>query len=736
MDTFKKNYNSLKVFILIVLSLFCLISFKSYTLSENTVPQVSKNGLKVGDYVEFGRYHGKPILWRVIALEDGKPLLYSDRILALKSFDAKGSSPRADQDSNRYREGSNFWEASTLRTWLNSERSSQVFVGYPYAIPNVQNVWDGINAYSDEPGFLSNFTAEERANLLERSHKVLLDNLDAIEGVKIGGDQSHIFDRNFNTALSNYDQANFHIVTDRVFLLSVKEFIEYVSRDEDIYRAFPTDEAVYRSNYQDDGLNTQNNWNYWLRTPSPRFGHQVRTISNWFVTENQAYFGINGVRPAILISSEIEIGFGEGTNERPYRFFREGINLFDEFKDGVNETYKILSEETEAIIARGQSVVREFRINDSLIDEALWAGYSLTVEDDLAQIKIPQGTIKNEMILKEGEEISIQFQRLEKRKEEEIFSFISNQLGDVVKVGNLIDFSMLKTDKEGNKENIQEFSQPLEITLKNIRGFNDISRTSVYNVIFKFDDIGNLTDMEYFYVGGEIQGTDINFQTDHFSFYIVMERKASFPDVLPDHWSRRAVETLSSRGIIKGYPTGGFLPNNSVNRVDFSIMLNNSIGRSPVKYWVAFKDIKPNDYFAGHVLSLNKYGITDVRSDVLPSMKESVILPSFGVYNEDQMTYRNITREETAIFIVQGYNYLKTFRSDLPNLEPKELSFKDKNEISSEIAKDYISIANQLGIMKGYPDGTFGPKRTLTRAEAAQSIMLFMSKFNSGINVF
>ena len=53
-----------------------------------------------------------PILWRVIDFdEDGDPLLYSERILTLKAFDAGGDyHPDDGSDWNRYTLGSNYWE--------------------------------------------------------------------------------------------------------------------------------------------------------------------------------------------------------------------------------------------------------------------------------------------------------------------------------------------------------------------------------------------------------------------------------------------------------------------------------------------------------------------------------------------------------------------------------------------------------------------------------------------------
>ena len=50
-----------------------------------------------------------------------------------------------------------------------------------------------------------------------------------------------------------------------------------------------------------------------------------------------------------------------------------------------------------------------------------------------------------------------------------------------------------------------------------------------------------------------------------------------------------------------------------------------------------------------------------------------------------------------------------------------DLAFSDNAEIQ-EWVKGYVKLATQYGVMNGYPDGSFGPKRTATRAEAVVTV--------------
>ena len=45
----------------------------------------------------------------------------------------------------------------------------------------------------------------------------------------------------------------------------------------------------------------------------------------------------------------------------------------------------------------------------------------------------------------------------------------------------------------------------------------------------------------------------------------------------------------------------------------------------------------------------------------------------------------------------------------------------------------YVKEATDLGILKGYPDGSFGPKKTATRAEAVVIVSRVISEMTKGL---
>ena len=112
--------------------------------------------LQANDYVLFGSYQGEPILWQVLRIQEGKPLLWSSRILCFKAFDAAGEDAALHRGADFAAQGSNRWADSSLRQWLNCVEQE---VPWSHCPPAAQNVLDGLNPYADEPGFLAGFTA-------------------------------------------------------------------------------------------------------------------------------------------------------------------------------------------------------------------------------------------------------------------------------------------------------------------------------------------------------------------------------------------------------------------------------------------------------------------------------------------------------------------------------------------------------------------------------------------------
>ena len=128
--------------------------------------QAAAPTVDIGQYIQFGKYNDAPILWRVIHKDPttGDPVLFADRILTMKAFDAGGSYHSAN--SLREMGGSNYYPDSNIRQWLNSNsaNSGATTIDWIQNDPSAANFASGSNPYNTEKGFLEdgNFTSTER----------------------------------------------------------------------------------------------------------------------------------------------------------------------------------------------------------------------------------------------------------------------------------------------------------------------------------------------------------------------------------------------------------------------------------------------------------------------------------------------------------------------------------------------------------------------------------------------
>lgn len=297
-------------------------------------PTQASTTINIGDYVQMGKYYNEPILWRCVDIDENGPLMLADRILTIKLFDAAGDHKYLDgtaqADTNGYRTiyGSNLWETSNIRSWLNSTATAGNVTWLDGCPPTDDKVWNGYNDYATEKGFLAegNFSISEQNAIKSVTQKSLLNDVDVAK-LKVGGIPSHTYDSSISTVVQNYDTAYYQNVTDKMFLLDVKQ-LNKVYQNSNIlgtnyYIGKPTQKAVDNSDYKDsNNLSTDKLWWNWIRTPySDSSGpNRVRFIDyDVDVSHLSAYHNFLGARPAFYINlSSVLFKSGNGSVGTPY----------------------------------------------------------------------------------------------------------------------------------------------------------------------------------------------------------------------------------------------------------------------------------------------------------------------------------------------------------------------------------------------------------------------------------
>lgn len=238
-------------------------------------------------------YYGSPIIWQVADKNhSGYPAnsvtLIAANILKIAAFDAKES---GNSDSNRRSYGNNRYALSNIRQWLNKSGSPWYVAQHSAdAAPSSGNV--SYNPYDGQSGFLTDFSAQMKAALLDTTLTVAKATVDG------GGSES---------------------VVDKVFLLSKQEVglgsensiaegsrLALFSSDNSSRLCKPTANAVSNSTYNNSSLSASQNWWWWLRSPYSSYSNNVRDVdTDGSSSGDYAYGGDNGVRPALNLSSGI-----------------------------------------------------------------------------------------------------------------------------------------------------------------------------------------------------------------------------------------------------------------------------------------------------------------------------------------------------------------------------------------------------------------------------------------------
>lgn len=233
------------------------------------------NGFKKDDFIEFGTFNNKPILWRCIEINFEQIILHSEFILFDKEFDEIKKDYRIIK------------EDTSLIKWLNC--------GDENILDHSKDINDD---YIFKNGFLTAFNKNEFKLLAKNYEDVELDP----------------FDFETYEEWEFYYNLDYKLKINRVFILSFAELKDY-------YR----ENNIFNKPCKDKLLDIRKDGKYWTLTPFIKNENSERKNYNKLIVINE--FGhsdsedcdkLAGVVPAIRLNTN-RIMSGDGSRENPFK---------------------------------------------------------------------------------------------------------------------------------------------------------------------------------------------------------------------------------------------------------------------------------------------------------------------------------------------------------------------------------------------------------------------------------
>lgn len=269
----------------------------------------AETGVQLGDYIRLGSYDGEPILWRCVSVDENGPLMLSDKVLCdSMPYDAQTSENSTSGSHRRsgYRSkyGSNHWRDSDMRSWLNSDAEAGQ-VKWLCGNPPKNGYIMGGGAYDGKAGFLNGFTRDEAAAIKTVTQRSIVSHPEYTAGYIDASGADLPYNTDIGLVADGYEGAHYENITDKVFLLDVKQLCTVYENLGSYYIAQNRNDV---------------NWSYWLRTPVTDCNHDMRYVSpQGSIGRDAPCKGYYGVRPAFYLDTAYyAVTSGSGTETDPY----------------------------------------------------------------------------------------------------------------------------------------------------------------------------------------------------------------------------------------------------------------------------------------------------------------------------------------------------------------------------------------------------------------------------------
>lgn len=220
------------------------------------------------------------------------------------------------------------------------------------------------------------------------------------------------------------------------------------------------------------------------------------------------------------------------------------------------------------------------------------------------------------------------------------------------------------------------------------------------------------------------------------------DEPAPFPDA-NGHWAESAIQEAVRRGIISGFPDGMFRPDDIVTADQLLVMLFRAYSKTystpkgdQVRWNQDFLQ-HLNAEYPGRLGSLQNalaeqpfyFQIDEKGYWAQPfvdfAYKMGYLASYDPVFPKDYKLFQKPINREQASYLLgiwfEGYE--NTFDRTYESFALNTGVIKDQKDFSRTNVSGYVATMLLSGVMRGYPDGNFYPKRFVTRAEAVSMIL-------------
>lgn len=174
-----------------------------------------------------------------------------------------------------------------------------------------------------------------------------------------------------------------------------------------------------------------------------------------------------------------------------------------------------------------------------------------------------------------------------------------------------------------------------------------------------------------------------------YGYGLIQSLDKPFADINEDSYYYPFVQELYKDRIVKGIKDGTFAPLGEITREEVVTMVGRSIGLDGDKRETPFPDVEASSFGSGFITSAVERGIIK------------------GLPNGNFAPKQKITRGEVAVIIDRVYQLESDTQISFPDVSPESYFYDAVNAVST------------AGIVTGFPDGTYGPEKFITRSELA-----------------